>query len=380
MTARREHTAAGPSGASVRSLIRIVLQVLLAVAAIVAGLWMLYRLERVLLVLVLATFFAYVIAPLVRLAERPIRVAGRSRRLSRGPAILLVYVLMAGAASAAGAILIPRVTQQIDEAVAQAPAYTTSFRAWQRGWSRYYERLRIPAEVRQGIDGAVLGGGDATIGYARGSLMTAVGVVAYVPWLVLIPVLAFFLLRDADDFRRTLITALPRSGRLPARRLFGDLNATLAAYVRAQLLACVLVGTVCGVGFALLDVPYAVLLGILAGILEFIPLVGPLVVAVVAAVVAAFHSPFLALWTAGFLAVLRVVEDYAIYPRLIGRNIHLHPLVVVIAVLAGVELGGVAGIFIAIPVVAVLSVAVRHWLDWRSAEPVPDAALATTGH
>jgi predicted PurR-regulated permease PerM len=191
-------------------------------------------------------------------------------------------------------------------------------------------------------------------------------------------VLAFFLLRDADDFRRTLITALPRSGRPAARRLFGDLNATLAAYVRAQLLACVLVGTVCGVGFALLNVPYAALLGIVAGILEFIPLVGPLVVAVVAVIVAAFHNPMLALWTIGFLAALRVVEDYAIYPRLIGRNIHLHPLVVVIAVLAGVELGGVAGIFIAIPTVAVLSVAARHWLDWRAGQALSGNDFATT--
>ena len=377
-TGGRGRAAAGASGASVRSLTRIVLQVLLAVAAIAAGLWMLYRLERVLLVLVLAIFFAYVIAPLVRLAEYPVPLAGRSRRLSRDPAILLVYLLMAGAAWGAGAILVPRVTQQIDDAVAQAPAYTASFRAWQHGWSRYYERLRMPVEVRRGIAGAVVGAGDTAIGYARLLPMGVVGVVAYVPWLVLVPVLAFFLLRDAADFRRMLIKALPHGGRLAAHQLFGDLNATLAAYVRAQLLACVLVGTLCGAGFALLGVPYAALLGLLAGIFEFIPLVGPLLLAIVAAVIAALHDPMLAVWVLVFLAILRAVEDYVIYPRLIGRNIHLHPLVVVIAVLAGVELGGVAGIFIAIPTVAVLSVAVRHWLDWRGAQALAEDALVTT--
>ncbi len=73
----------------------------------------------------------------------------------------------------------------------------------------------------------------------------------------------------------------------------------------------------------------------------------------------------LAVWTAVFLAVLRVVEDYVIYPRLIGRDIHLHPLVVILAVLAGVELDGIAGIFIAVPVVALVTVAARHWLEWR---------------
>jgi predicted PurR-regulated permease PerM len=122
------------------------------------------------------------------------------------------------------------------------------------------------------------------------------------------------------------------------------------------------------VGFAALGVPYAVLFGVLAGVLEFIPLVGPLLVAVIAGIVAALHTPILAVWSTGFLAIVRVLEDYVIYPRLMGHGIHLHPLAVIVAVLAGVELGGVAGAFLAIPVVAALSVAWRHgfgWLDDR---------------
>jgi predicted PurR-regulated permease PerM len=150
----------------------------------------------------------------------------------------------------------------------------------------------------------------------------------------------------------------------------------LAAYVRAQLIACVLVGTLCGIGFAVLGTPYAILLGVLAAALEFIPVIGPLVVAAVAVVLAALHDTNLAIWTAVFLTVVRVVEDYVIYPRLIGRDIHLHPLAVILAVLAGVELGGIAGIFIAVPVVALVTVVGRHWLEWRGGEAgsVPIAA------
>src|SRR6185503_19652297 len=114
--------------------------------------------------------------------------------------------------------------------------------------------------------------------------------------------------------------------------------------------ACVLIGGVCGVGFALLGVPYAVLLAVLAGILEFIPLVGPSVVAVVATIVAALHTPGLALWVLLFLGTLRVVHDYMIYPRLVGHGLHLHPFLIVLSVLAGAELGGVAGLFMAVPI------------------------------
>src|SRR4029077_6763308 len=142
------------------------------------------------------------------------------------------------------------------------------------------------------------------------------------------------------------------------------------------LIACVLVGVLSGAGFAVLGNPYAVLLGVLAAVMEFIPLIGPLVVAAVAVVIAALHDPMMAVWTALFLTVLRVVEDYVIYPRLIGRDIHLHPLVVILALLAGVELDGIAGIFIAVPVVALMTVVARHWLEWRGrdAEDAPAAA------
>jgi predicted PurR-regulated permease PerM len=139
--------------------------------------------------------------------------------------------------------------------------------------------LRIPLELRQGIDQSVLAAGAGAVESVQGSALALMSALSYVPWLVLIPILAFFLLKDAAGLRRTIVTALPHHGQLRGHRLFEELNATLAAYIRAQLLACLLVGGLCGVGFAVLGIPYPVLLGVLAGVLEFIPLVGPLVLA-----------------------------------------------------------------------------------------------------
>jgi predicted PurR-regulated permease PerM len=101
-------------------------------------------------------------------------------------------------------------------------------------------------------------------------------------------------------------------------------------------------------------------------------------VAVVAVVIAALHDPMLAVWTSVFLTALRVVQDYVIYPRLIGRDIHLHPLVVILAVLGGAELDGIAGVFIAVPLVALTTVAARHWLKWlgNGAEAAAEASTA----
>jgi predicted PurR-regulated permease PerM len=358
--AREIDRVAAPSQA------RVVLHIIVIIAAVALGFWTLYRLASVVLVVVLAALFAYVVAPLVEIAGRPIRIAGRPRRLSRAAAIALVYVVIAGGVSGVAALLLPSATEQINEIVARAPAYAQSIVTWEHGWSRSYERLRIPRELRQGIDQSALAAGEGTVQSIQGSLLSIVGSLSYLPWLFLIPILAFFLLKDAATLRRTLIRALPHHGQLRWHRLFEELNAALAAYTRAQLLACVLVGVLCGVGFALLGIPYPVVLGVLAGVLEFIPLVGPLVLAAVAATIGALHSPMLAVWAIGFLGVLRLVEDYAIYPRLIRRGIHLHPLAIILAVLAGAELGGIAGMFLAIPAAAIASVVYRHWVDWRS--------------
>jgi len=358
------------------SPLRVILQSLLIVGGIAFGVWVLHRLASVVLVLVLASLFAYVIAPLVQLAQRPVRLAGRSHRLPRGMAIGLVYVILAGGVSTGGALLLPSATQQVDDMLAHAPAYAQSIFTWQGGWTRYYERLRIPPALRRSIDKSVVAASEDAITSARGSGLALMGALSGLPWFVLIPIVAFFLLKDATSFRRTIVLALPHRVRLRGHRLFEELNAALAAYIRAQLLACLLVGTMCGLGFAVLGIPYPVVLGVLAGVLEFIPLVGPLLLAIVAALVAGLHAPRLALWAVGFLGVLRILEDYVVYPRLIRRGLHLHPLAVIVAVLAGAELDGVAGMFLAVPAVAIASVVCRHWLEWRTADVVVDAPAA----
>jgi predicted PurR-regulated permease PerM len=362
---------------SASSLSRALLRVLVIVTVAAAGAWTLHRLSSLVLILILSGLFAYVIAPLVDALSSPIRLGAQARHLPRGVAIALVYLILAGGLTLGTAVVLPRAVDQASEVLAHAPMYTQSFVAWERGWSRYYERLRIPVPMRQGIDQSVRSGGEAALRSGRASLLALLVTLSALPWLALIPVLAFFLLKDAGVMRRAALSALPHAYRLRGHQLFKDLNAILAAYIRAQLLACALVGVLCGVGFAVIGVPYPALLGLAAGALEFIPLVGPLVLAIAAATIAALHSPILGLYAIGFLGVLRVVEDYVIYPRLIQRGVELHPLAVILAVVAGGELGGIAGVFLAVPAAAVVSVVGRHWLDWRHRDAAEDGLLTS---
>ncbi|MCU0238080.1 MAG: AI-2E family transporter, partial [Pyrinomonadaceae bacterium] len=197
----------------------------------------------------------------------------------------------------------------------------------------------------------------------------AISILSISPFFFLVPILSFFFLKDVNALRLSLLRMFP-SGRWRhrAETFIEDVNITLAAYTRAQLISCFLIGTVCTIGFYFLDVNYTLLLGILAGVLEFIPLIGPLVLAITAITVSAFYSPWQALYVTIFLAILRIVHDYVTYPRIVREGIHLHPLAIILSVLAGEQIAGIPGVFLSIPIVALLTVLIKHIREHRQSK------------
>ncbi len=345
---------------------RAILRVIFIVLAVAGVLWILHSLEGVILLVVLAIFFAYLVAPLVDFVRRPLKVRGREHIMPRGLAIGVVYFAMFGSLGVTIYLLVPRLGHQIAQFAQQAPTYLVTARGQAQSLNRIYQQLQLPPAARDAVTSAVTRVFEGAQEYAQQAATGMVGSLVYLPWLILIPILAFFLLKDAESFRRSALEMLPR-GRLRWRgdEFFQDVNSTLAAYIRAQLIACFLIGTVCTIGFAIIGVPYWLALGVIAGHLEFIPLAGPLTVAVMAVVVASFHSPAQAVVVFLFLAILRIIHDYVVYPRIVGHGIHLHPLAVVLAILCGEELAGLAGIFLAIPAIAIITVTYRHWLEHK---------------
>ncbi|PYS84363.1 MAG: hypothetical protein DMF67_05190 [Acidobacteria bacterium] len=350
-----------------RSVLWVAFLVLVLYYLFEAVRWVFYALTSVLLVVVLAVFFAYLIAPLVELVVSAFKRRDGEPVLSRGLAIGVVYLVIFGSLGVGAWVLTPRLGTQMAEIAQQAPVYMMSARARANRLNKIYEDLNLPPSVRDSANKAVTNAIEGIGSYITGQgFENIVALLGYLPWLVLVPILAFFFMKDADTFRRSALMMLPQ-GRIRWRgdEFFQDINSTLAAYIRAQLIACLIIGSICTAGFAIIGVRYALVLGVAAGLLEFIPLLGPLVVAVMAGTVAGFDSVTKLAAVVLFLAALRIVEDYVLYPRIIGSGIHLHPLAIILAILAGHEIAGIAGIFLAIPVIAVLTVTYRHWLEHR---------------
>ena len=334
------------------SIVRIVL----IVFATFGALWVAFELETVLLLLMFSALFAYLVCPLVSIVERWLMPRGPATATRRGTAIAITYVLV----SAAVVALILWIAPQVTDAAREVPGRLSANPVTQNPIDRVYDWLHvigISDDVIQHAVTSASSGAELLAGRLAG---TFVYLASFLPWLVLIPILAFFFLKDDRLITQAVIGVLPQRWQADAPEVLRRIDAALAGYVRAQLFACVIIGTLVGVGLAVLRVPFAAVLGVGSGLAEFLPIVGPLVIGFLAAGVAALRSPFLALWVVVFLAALRVAEDYVIYPRLIGSRVHLHPLAVVLAVLAGGELGGVVGVLLAVPALAIASAIYRY--------------------
>ncbi|MBS1795103.1 MAG: AI-2E family transporter [Acidobacteria bacterium] len=316
--------------------------------------------------IVLSIFFAYLIDPLVRVIRRPFKERNLDKLMPRWLAIIIAYVFVFTILGFGIANLAPIVTQQAKDLATNVPGYVSSV---QGRLNELSERFQIRPETQTQINEKVT----ATIGeigtIVTGFLLT---VVSYAPWLILIPVLSFFFLKDVNLFRLLFLRMFP-SGRWRARAesVLEDVNKTLRAYVRAQIFSCLLIGFVCTLGFYALEINYAILLGILAGTLEFIPLLGPLTIGSIAIVVSSVSvAPRTGLYVAIFLVVLRILQDYVFYPRIVREGIHLHPLLIILCVLAGEQVAGIPGVFISIPLVALATVIYRHVIEHRGARGV----------
>jgi predicted PurR-regulated permease PerM len=317
--------------------------------------------------IVLAIFLAYLINPLVELIRKPFE-GSYPKLMPRSLAIAISFVLVFSVLGISAYYLAPGISQQGRAFVENIPAYTTSIQSAITDMNRRLDRMRIDESVQKQINERI-----NLFLEASGTFVTtvlglgAIYAVTYVPWLILVPILAFFFLKDAHLFKVGLLRVVPVGDwRTRVESVMADVNNTLKAYTRAQLISCLLIGVICTIGFYVIGNDYALLLGILAGVLELIPLLGPLTLAIIATFVAGFESGWQSLWTVVFLGVLRIVQDYAIYPRIIRDGIHLHPLAVILSVLAGEQVAGIPGVFIAIPLVALLTVLYKHILEHTS--------------
>ncbi len=332
---------------------------LMTTLLVLLALGFLYLAHNTLIVFLFAIFFAYILEPLVD------RIQGRLG-WGRGRAIALLYGTLLVGLGLLVLLLGPHILHQGENLARQLPSLLAKISSGQlahqigqeHGWSPH----------TQSVLHDFLVGHQADIQKIEHWFTRNAGQLAKRSWwLVLIPILAVFFLKDGHEFGQMMAELFEkRRQREFLRGLLSDLHTVLSQFIRAQLTLTLLALGVYNLGFALLRLPYPFALGTLAGLLEFIPMLGPLTAAAVVLMVAVLTGYAHILWLLIFLGLFRLMQDYYNSPHIMGHGVELHPLAVVFGVLVGGEIAGVIGVYLSIPVIASLRVVVRRWRSYQN--------------
>ncbi len=359
----------------VRIYTLVFVRVMVIALCVVAALWLLYRVRTLLLLLIMSIFFAFLIAPVVSLFQQPFYFRGREVKLPRSAAIAAVYLVLGGLLTLVLNLVLPQLWSQVTDLTAKLPNYMTTASEnvsnTLRNANSWVHNLNLSERVQTYIITETARLGEELLPWLQHQIFAIFGYLQYVPWLILVPVLGFFLLRDANAFGEKFVEMMPNEKlKKRVRWMLVDMSKTIAAYIRAQITSCILIGILVSLGLAIIRAPYPVVLGVVSGIAEFVPLAGPLIAAVIIICLTAVSSFKMAVVVAIFLIVLRLVQDYVLYPRIIGEGIKMPPLLVIVAILAGAEVAGLLGIFFSIPVVGLILVFTQHYRAYRGLETV----------
>lgn len=328
--------------------------------AMVVG-YLTWLLAPVLMPFAAAATLAYLGDPLADRLER----VGLSRLWATSVVFLIMFLALTGILL----LLIPLISRQIENLIGNLPRYVewaqhTAW-PWVQGTlhldPRMFDSARLITAIKDHINSI---GGVAGVVLGKVS-SSSVGIILWMTNLVLIPVVAFYLLRDWDRLVATIDRVLPRSIQPTVAHLARESDKVLGAFVRGQLLVMVALGVFYAAGLSMVGLSVGLLIGVVAGLLSFVPYLGFIIgfgAALVAVLVQYGDWPHLLL-VCGVFVVGQLLEGYVLVPKLVGDKIGLHPVAVIFAVMAGGYLFGFLGVLLALPAASVIMVLLRYLLD-----------------
>lgn len=340
----------------------------LLILAFVVYRWMLFPVRFVLAPLLVAVVVVYLLDPLVSwLAERGVR---------RLFGALFVYVVFLAAVGVGFAFLVPILSHQASEFVRGVPGLLAR---GQEGLQKLAARLGVSVSAGDLVKAFEQGGGAAKF-VGRVTSLTS-GAVRVAVVAVLGPLIAFYVLVDLPKISREVTSLVPTGRRPEVMGLGRRVRDTLGSFFRGQLVVAFLLGNAAALGFWVVGFPYFALFGVLVGVLALVPLIGTLVAAVPTLFVAfAISGPTggllnlrggwpLALGCAIVLVLVQQLDTHLLTPRLHTAVVRLHPVTVLLSLLAGGALFGLWGLFFAVPLVAAGKVVALYFWDTRSQWP-----------
>jgi len=361
-TTRNNRESAKASADSWQHALYIPLTILAWLAvAVVAG-WLLGHVAKTVLTLVLSGVVAFALTPLVSMLTRWL-----PRILSITIAYILGFALVFGLLS----LLIFTAASQVTDLARTLPDKAHQIKHLEPQIVRVLGPVGVTKKkfnsAQQRITGQLQNIGEAT---ARDSISIVSTVLGTIIDIILVLILSIYLTANGARIGVRLRQEAPNAQRRHIVLLIDIVNQVVGGYIRGQLLLALLIGTLVGVGMAILKVPYPVLLGVLAFFMEFIPVIGVLVSGSVCVVIALFQGWITALIVLGYFVFVHVVEGEVVGPRIMARAVGIHPATAIVALVAGTELFGIWGALFGAPLAGLVqAIGTAAWKEFRGGDP-----------
>lgn len=321
---------------------------------------LLYAFRNALIPVFVALFLAYVLDPVVNTLE--------GRRIHREAAIFILALVSLIVVGLFVGFLLYEAQKEVVAVYHALPGYLTALQARHGTLIKRYLGVGIPHSLDEIFTQLklVLGNIDPAKLKPLTNFLTQLTskTVAFFGWLfamVLIPVFLFYFLRDWDELKLKAVANIPLAYRDYLVQKFRQIDDVLSGFIRGQLTVCLILGILYSIGLSIVNINLAVVIGILSGAAYIVPYLGTAVGVVAASIMALLQYGLdwhlFGAWLV--FAVVQALEGSIITPRIMGKRVGLHPVVVIIAVLIGADLLGFLGILVAVPTAAVLNVFIQ---------------------
>ena len=345
-------------GLSLEKSAKVALYIFIAAAV----LFVLYLVKGALLPFVIGIVLTYLLYPIVRMVEKVLPGKTLYPKLSRGIAIAIVYLLAIVLLVVAFLLIIPPLFSQSTELIGKLPVFVTEAINSVESWNKEYSNS-LPEPLQYEIGGilAAIGWvidnlGVIVLSYLQNFIgraaAAAVHAFSLVIGLIVVPIFVFYLLKDREKVRDSLIDVFPSDSQIHVVHVLRILHRVVGAYVRAQVTLAAVVGVFISVGLFLIGVDYAILLGVVAGMFEFIPIIGAWLGFIPALVVVLSTSPDKFIWILLLYAGVQLMQGAFLVPRIQSFAIKIHPLLILVSILIGSEVGGLWGVILGPPIAA----------------------------
>lgn len=311
-------------------------------------------------------FAAVVIAYLLEGVVRRLVQAGMPRSIS-APVSFSVFIV-ASAAMLIG--LLPLLSRQLSQLVQQLPVMLADGQNWIMQLPARYPELFTEGQVLVMIDRIRDELGAAGQSLVEMSLASVVGLIAFMVYLVLVPLMVFFFLKDKDDLIQWFLKFMPEERALPSR-VWRDVDRQIGNYIRGKFWEILIVWFASYIAFVLIGLQFAMLLSLVVGLSVIIPYIGATVVTIPVLAVGMFQFG----WSSD-LAVLAIVygviqalDGNVLVPLLFSEVVNLHPIAIIVAILFFGGIWGFWGVFFAIPLATVVQAVITAWPDEDVASP-----------